>query len=83
MQPAVTVSYIKSAHCFLCVSQRTSTITVVCIYSLYLVGGVMPRVLAHLSLALNRAVFRGEPMDPDMQNRSFEYQQRVSMARDC
>lgn len=43
----------------------------------------MPRVLAHLSLALNRAVFRGEPMDPDMQNRSFEYQQRVSMARDC
>lgn len=40
-------------------------------------------VLVHLSLALNRAVFMGELMDPDMQSRGFEYQQRVSMVSDC
>lgn len=37
-----------SAHCFLCVSQWTSTITVVCIYSLYLVGA--QRVLVNALL---------------------------------
>lgn len=79
MQHAVT--RLKSAYCFLCVSHRTSTITGVCIDSLYLVA--MPRECWHtLSLVLNRAVFMGELMDPDMQTLSFEYQQHVSMARD-
>lgn len=41
------------------------------------------RVLVRLSLALNRAVFMGQLMDPDMQNKAFEYQQHVNMASDC
>lgn len=41
------------------------------------------RVSVHLSFTLNRTVFTGELMDPEMQNKGFEYQQHVSMASDC
>lgn len=41
------------------------------------------RVKVHLSLALNRTVFTGELMDPEMQSKGFEYQQHDSMASDC
>lgn len=42
---------------------------------------IAPRVLTHLSPALNTSVFTGDPVDPDKQTSVFEYQQRVSAAR--
>lgn len=84
MQPAVTVSHLKF-QLIICCYQRTSTIVNSSLHLQFIFSWWCDaqRVLAHLSLSLDRAVFTGEPIEPDMQNRGFEYQQHVSMASDC